>query len=107
MRVRRVRRRARGRLRYRLRRPGRTRSGHPRRLDAVGGPRAGLGAERTDRVPVRRLTAAETELRLGAAGDAAQFASCVAAARGRCTHPAMAAWLPRLDALEARAAEVF
>ena len=51
--------------------------------------------------------AAEMELRLGGAGDAGQFAACLAAARGRCTHPAMADWLPRLDALEARAAELW
>ena len=51
--------------------------------------------------------AAEMELRLGGAGDAGQFTACLAAARGRCTHPAMADWLPRLDALEARAAELW
>jgi class 3 adenylate cyclase len=28
-------------------------------------------------------------------------------ARSRCTHPAMAPWLPRLDELEAKGAEVF
>jgi hypothetical protein len=43
------------------------------------------------------------ELRLGPAGDAARLAECVAAARARCTHPAMAPWLARLDALEADA----
>ncbi len=53
--------------------------------------------------------AAEVELRLGAAGigDADQFAACIDAARQRCTHPAMSAWIPRLDQLEARGAEVF
>jgi len=45
--------------------------------------------------------AAEMERRLGAAGDQEAFAACLAAARARCTHPVMAAWLPRLDALEA------
>ena len=40
-------------------------------------------------------------------GDAAQFASCIDGARARCTHPAMVAWLPRLDALEARGIERF
>ncbi len=51
--------------------------------------------------------AAEMEIRLAAAGDAEHFAACIAAARRRCAHPAMAAWLPRLDALEARAAAAF
>ena len=51
--------------------------------------------------------AALMELRLGAAGDRARFADCIAAARSRCTHPAMAAWLPQLDDLEARALGVF
>jgi hypothetical protein len=51
--------------------------------------------------------AAEMELRLGGAGNRELFAAAVAAARGRCSHPVMAAWLPRLDALEARAAETF
>ena len=51
--------------------------------------------------------AALMELRLGAHGDADRFAECIAAARARCTHPAMAAWLPRLDELEARAASAF
>ena len=51
--------------------------------------------------------AAEMELRLGSDGDPAQFATAIAAARRRCSHPVMAAWLPRLDALEARAAETF
>ena len=51
--------------------------------------------------------AALMELRLGADGDAQRVAECIAAARARCTHPAMAAWLPRLDALEARAAATF
>ncbi len=51
--------------------------------------------------------AAEVELGLGPNGDAACFAAAIAAARSRCTHPAMAAWLPRLDALEARGADVF
>ena len=50
--------------------------------------------------------AAEMELRLDA-GDATQFAACVSEARRRCTHPVMAPWLPRLDALEDRAAEKF
>jgi hypothetical protein len=50
--------------------------------------------------------AAEMELRLDA-GDATQFATCISDARRRCTHPVMAAWLPRLDALEDRAAEKF
>ena len=44
------------------------------------------------------------ELRLGAAGDPGRFAALVASAREACAHPAMAAWLDRLDALEARAA---
>jgi hypothetical protein len=51
--------------------------------------------------------AALMELRLGADGDPERFAECIAAARARCTHPAMAAWLPRLDALESRAAAAF
>ncbi len=51
--------------------------------------------------------AALMELRLGADGDREQFATCIAAARSRCTHPAMGAWLPRLDALEAQAATAF
>ena len=51
--------------------------------------------------------AAEMELRLGEHGDAVQFAACIAAARSRCTHPAMAAWLPRLEALEQRAREIW
>lgn len=44
------------------------------------------------------------ELRLGAAGDPARFTALVASARAGCAHPAMAPWLDRLDALEARAA---
>ena len=44
------------------------------------------------------------ELRLAAGGDPARFAELVASARAACAHPAMAAWLDRLDALEARAA---
>ena len=51
--------------------------------------------------------AAEMELRLGGAGDPEQFTACIAAACERCTHPAMAAWLPRLDALEVRANETW
>lgn len=51
--------------------------------------------------------AAEMELRLGSDGDEAQFAAAIAAARRRCTHPVMAAWVPRLDALEERAAATF
>jgi class 3 adenylate cyclase len=51
--------------------------------------------------------AALMELRLEVAGDAQLFAECIAAARARCNHLAMAAWLPRLDALEARAATTF
>lgn len=47
------------------------------------------------------------ELRLGNAGDPARFAELVASARAACAHPAMAAWLDRLDALEARAAETW
>ncbi|MBK5289345.1 MAG: hypothetical protein JJE46_12865, partial [Acidimicrobiia bacterium] len=46
--------------------------------------------------------AAEVELRLGADGDPDRFAGALAAARRRCVHPAMAAWLPRLDELQAR-----
>ena len=53
------------------------------------------------------VAAAEVELRFGPTGDAAQFASCIDGARARCTHPAMVAWLPRLDALEARGIERF
>lgn len=55
------------------------------------------------------VAAAEVELRFGATGDgdAAQLAACIADARSRCTHPAMSAWLPRLDQLEARSVEVF
>lgn len=44
------------------------------------------------------------EVRLGADGDPVRFAELVATARAACAHPAMAAWLDRLDALEARAA---
>jgi class 3 adenylate cyclase len=51
--------------------------------------------------------AAEMELRLGAKGDRERCATAIATARARCTHAAMAAWLPRLDALGARAAEVW
>ena len=51
--------------------------------------------------------AALMELRLGAAGDRARFEECIASAGARCTHPAMAAWLPQLDDLEARARGVF
>ena len=58
-------------------------------------------------IPGVEFTAAEMELRLGAAGDREQFAACIAARRERCTHPTMAAWLPRLDDLEARAAELW
>jgi hypothetical protein len=47
------------------------------------------------------------ELRLGAKGDRERCATAIATARARCTHAAMAAWLPRLDALGARAAEVW
>lgn len=46
--------------------------------------------------------AALMELRLGADGDPTRFAECIAAARARCTHPAMSAWLPRLTDLENR-----
>lgn len=53
------------------------------------------------------FNAAEVELRLGPAGDAACFAAAIAAARDRSTHAAMAAWLPRLDDLESRGATVF
>ncbi len=53
------------------------------------------------------FSAAEMELRLGTAGDPKLFTECVAAARARCSHPVMSAWLPRLDALEAQAAAVF
>ena len=51
--------------------------------------------------------AALMELRLGTKSDQQRFTECIAAARARCTHPAMAAWLPRLDELEARAASAF
>jgi hypothetical protein len=44
------------------------------------------------------------ELRLGSNGHAERFAECIAAARSRCTHPAMAPWLTKLDDLETRAA---
>jgi hypothetical protein len=53
------------------------------------------------------FNAATMELRLGADGDREQFAERLASARSRCTHPAMAPWLPRLDELEAKGAEVF
>ncbi len=48
--------------------------------------------------------AAEVELRFGADGDSGRFAHAIAEARRRCVHPAMAAWLPRLDELEAQGA---
>jgi hypothetical protein len=51
--------------------------------------------------------AAVVELRLGGDGDPIRCAEAIASARRRCTHPAMAAWLPRLDELEARAAATF
>lgn len=51
--------------------------------------------------------AAEVELRFGADGAPDVFADAIAAARRRCVHPAMAAWLPRLDDLESRGAKVF
>ena len=51
--------------------------------------------------------AALMELRLGAAGDRQQFDDCIAAVRARCIHPAMAAWVPRVDALESHAATAF
>ena len=41
------------------------------------------------------------ERRLGSDGDPERFAAALTTARERCTHPAMAPWLPRLDALEA------
>lgn len=47
------------------------------------------------------------ELRLGSGGDHGRFTECLAAARAGCAHPAMSAWLPRLDDLEARAAETW
>ena len=53
------------------------------------------------------FAAAEVELRLGPLGDADRFASCIAAARRRCTHATMVAWLPRLDELELRGAKLF
>jgi len=51
--------------------------------------------------------AALMELRLGTDGDAQRFAESIASARARCARPAMAGWLPRLDALERRAAATF
>jgi hypothetical protein len=47
---------------------------------------------------------AEWELRLGDGGDAGRCRSAIDRARGACAHPAMAPWLPRLDALERAAA---
>ncbi len=51
--------------------------------------------------------AAEVELRFGADGDSGRFAHAIAEARRRCVHPAMAAWLPRLDELQAHGAGGF
>ena len=51
--------------------------------------------------------AALMELRLGADGDPARFAECIAAARARCTHPAMAPGSPASTQLEAQAAATF
>jgi class 3 adenylate cyclase len=51
--------------------------------------------------------AALMELRLGPNGDPQRFAKCIAAARARCTHPAMAAWVPRIDELETRGSASF
>jgi class 3 adenylate cyclase len=55
------------------------------------------------------VAAAEAELRFAANrdGDSTHFAACIDEARRRCTHPAMSAWRPRLDQLEARGVEVF
>jgi hypothetical protein len=47
---------------------------------------------------------AEWELRLGDDGDGTRCRSAIERARGGCADPAMAPWLPRLDALKARAA---
>jgi class 3 adenylate cyclase len=47
---------------------------------------------------------AEWELRLADDGDAGRCRSAIERARSGCTDPAMAPWLPRLDALEREAA---
>jgi class 3 adenylate cyclase len=47
---------------------------------------------------------AEWELRLGTDGDAGRCRAAIERARAGCTDPAMAPWLPRLDALEHQAA---
>jgi hypothetical protein len=47
---------------------------------------------------------AEWELRLGAEGDAERCRAAIERARSGCADPAMAPWLPRLDALEREAA---
>ena len=47
---------------------------------------------------------AEWELRLGADGDADRCRAAIERARSGCADPAMAPWLPRLDALEREAA---
>jgi class 3 adenylate cyclase len=47
---------------------------------------------------------AEWELRLGDAGDGGRCRTAIARARSGCADPAMAPWLPRLDALDREAA---
>jgi len=48
---------------------------------------------------------AEMEIRLAADRDAPRARALLARARAGCTHPAMAPWLPRIDALETRLAQ--
>ncbi|MGZ8753402.1 MAG: hypothetical protein ACXW1S_10520 [Acidimicrobiia bacterium] len=65
--------------------------------------RVSLGEDRAEQLR-RDHDEAEMELRLGVDGDASRARMLLVGARAGCTHPALAPWIARIDALEARLA---
>ena len=76
-------------------------------MKSISRPKKDKPASDTGATKFNRVVEIGRERKYVPAGDREQFNECIAAARARCTHPAMAAWLPRLDALEARTATAF